>query len=123
MSGQSGNVLHPSLDTFEAEVMSSELPTLVDFWAPWCPPCLMLKPELERLAPKLVGRANVAFVNVDEHPGLAEAFRVSGIPALFVLKGGRVVDAWTGGTSRAGRLWAGFRRTWGALGLSGVGGR
>ncbi len=109
MSGRASNVLHPSLETFEAEVMASGLPTLVDFWAPWCPPCQMLKPELERLAPELEGRANVAFVNVDEHPGLAEAFRVSGIPALFVLKGGRVVDAWTGYQSRKsvlGRLQA-----------------
>jgi len=100
MSGTTGNVLHPSLETFEAEVMASDLPTLVDFWAPWCPPCMMLKPELEKLAPDIAGRANLAFVNVDEHPGLAEAFRVSSIPALFVLKGGRVVDAWTGYQSR-----------------------
>lgn len=100
MSGPTGNVLYPSLDSFQADVMSSGLPTLVDFWAPWCPPCLMLKPELERLAPELAGRANLAFVNVDEQPGLAEAFRVSSIPALFVLKGGRVVDSWTGYQSR-----------------------
>ncbi|MCE7972790.1 MAG: thioredoxin [Leptolyngbya sp. PLA1] len=100
MSGPTHNVLHPSLESFETDVMASSLPTLLDFWAPWCPPCLMLKPELERLAPELAGRANVAFVNVDEHPGLAEAFRVSSIPAVFVLKGGRVVDSWTGYQSR-----------------------
>jgi len=59
----------------------------------------MLKPELERLAPSLAGRANIAFVNVDEHPGLAEAFNVSGIPALFVVRGGQIVDRWKGFSS------------------------
>lgn len=101
MSKSVSNVLHPSESSFQAQVLDSALPTLVDFWAPWCPPCRMLKPELERLAPELAGRANMAFVNVDEHPGIAEAFHVGGIPAVFIVKGGKVVDAWTGYTPGA----------------------
>lgn len=97
-------ILHPSESSFQAQVLDSPLPTLVDFWAPWCPPCRMLKPELERLAPEVAGRATVAFVNVDEQPGLAEAFKVRSIPAVFIVKGGKVVDAWTGYTPRAAAM-------------------
>lgn len=100
MSAVPSNILHPSEATFESDVVKSRVPTLVDFWAPWCPPCRMLKPELEKLAPELVGKANVAFINVDEHPGLAETFGVQGIPAVFVVKDGEVVDGWTGYTPR-----------------------
>lgn len=95
------NVLNPSESSFEAQVLASGVPTLVDFWAPWCPPCMMLKPELERLAPELAGRANVAFVNVDEHPAIAQAFGVGSVPALFVVKNRAVVDGWVGYSPRA----------------------
>lgn len=99
--GTPGNILNPSVSTFQSEVMESAVPTLIDFWAPWCPPCRALKPELERLAPDLAGRINIAFVNVDEQPGIAEAFGVSSIPALFVIKNGRIVDSWSGYLPRA----------------------
>lgn len=98
------NILHPTESDFRATVLESAAPTLVDFWAPWCPPCRMLKPELERLAGEVGGRVNFAFVNVDENPGLAEAFRVQGIPAVFIVKGGKVVDSWTGYVPRAAAL-------------------
>lgn len=98
------NIIHPSVKSFQSEVLESDLPTLLDFWAPWCPPCRLLKPELEKMAPELVGRANVAFVNVDDHPAIAEAFQVSGIPALYIIKGGKVIDAWTGYSPRASVL-------------------
>lgn len=101
MPQNSSNILNPSESSFEAQVLNSQMPTLVDFWAPWCPPCRILKPELERLAPELAGRANVAFVNVDEHPAIAHAFGVSSVPAVFVVKGRRVVDGWVGYTPRA----------------------
>lgn len=104
MSTAANNIVQPSESSFQSQVLGSPLPTIVDFWAPWCPPCRMLKPELERLAPELAGRANIAFVNVDEHPQLAEAFRVSGIPAVFIVKGGRVVDSWSGYAPRAAIL-------------------
>lgn len=63
--------LHPTAETFDEEVLQSSQPVLVDFWASWCPPCMMLKPEVERLATELSGRAKVAFINVDEEPTLA----------------------------------------------------
>ncbi|MCC6228577.1 MAG: thioredoxin fold domain-containing protein [Phycisphaerales bacterium] len=100
MSQNSSNILNPSESSFEAQVLDCKVPTLVDFWAPWCPPCRLLKPELERLAPELAGRANVAFVNVDDHPTLAQAFGVSSVPAVFVVKDRRIVDGWVGYSPR-----------------------
>ena len=97
-------LLHPTADTFAEEVLQSDQPVLVDFWAPWCPPCMMLKPEVERLAAELIGRAKVAFINVDEQPELAGMFEVSSIPALMLVKNGRRVDAWTGCAPRAAML-------------------
>lgn len=96
MSHDGGAIIHPSERSFQSQVIESDVPVLVDFWATWCPPCRMLKPELERLAPELAGRARIAMVNVDEHPALAQAFQVRGIPALFIVKNGAVVDGWTG---------------------------
>ncbi len=93
--------LHPTAETFSQEVLQSEQPVLVDFWAPWCPPCLALKPELERLASELGGRAKVAFVNVDEEPELANMFHVSSIPMLMIVKRGQRVDGWTGFAPRS----------------------
>lgn len=90
------NVLHPSVDSFQAQVLGSALPTLVDFWAPWCGPCQRLKPELEALAPELAGLANIAFVNVDDFPALARGFKVLSIPAVFIFNRGWVVDRWVG---------------------------
>ncbi len=100
----SAALLHPTAETFAQEVLQSEQPVFVDFWAPWCPPCLALKPEVERLAADLQGRAKVAFVNVDDEPALASRFQVNSIPALMIVKDGRRVDAWTGYTPRAAML-------------------
>lgn len=96
--------LHPTAETFGEDVLQSDVPVLVDFWAPWCPPCMMLKPELERLAADLGGRAKIALINVDEEPELAGMFDVSSIPSLMIVKKGRRVDAWTGYSPRAAML-------------------
>jgi thioredoxin 1 len=96
--------LHPTVETFDEEVLQSDVPVLVDFWAPWCPPCMMLKPEVERLVADLGGRAKVALINVDEEPELAGMFEVSSIPALMIVKKGRRVDAWTGYAPRSAIL-------------------
>ncbi len=97
-------LLHPSVESFDREVLRSPLPVLVDFWAPWCPPCMILKPEIERLAADLEGRARVALINVDEEPELAGILGVQCVPALMIVKRGRLVDRWSGYTPRVAML-------------------
>lgn len=86
---------------FQTEVLGSEIPVLVDFWAPWCGPCRMIGPIVEELGEEYAGRAKVGKVNVDENPGIASQFRIQAIPALFVIKGGEVVDKVVGMTGKA----------------------
>jgi thioredoxin 1 len=81
---------------FESEVLQADVPVLVDFWAPWCGPCRMIGPVLEDLAPAYAGRVKVAKVNVDEEPALAQAFQVRGIPTLYALHNGEVIDQMVG---------------------------
>ena len=95
------NTFHATAANFDKEIVQSDVPVLIDFWAAWCPPCRMLKPELAALAPELEGKVRVEFVDVDAEPDIAAAFQVRGIPALFLMKGGEVVDAWTGYSPRA----------------------
>lgn len=76
---------------FDAEVARSELPVLVDFWAPWCGPCMTLLPTLEALAPMYDGSLKIMKVNIDECPDLTEKFGVQGIPYLVLTKRGEVV--------------------------------
>jgi thioredoxin 1 len=70
--------------------------TLVDFWAPWCGPCRMQTPILEQLAPQLAGKVRIGKVNVDENPGVAGEFGVTGIPTLIVFKNGAEVERFVG---------------------------
>jgi thioredoxin 1 len=72
--------------TFEQEVLNSEIPVLVDFWAAWCGPCRMVAPILDKLAKEFAGQIKVAKVNTDENPGLSQAFRIMSIPNLMVVK-------------------------------------
>lgn len=81
---------------FEREVLRSDRPVLVDFWAPWCAPCRMVAPALEALARDHGNSLKVAKVNVDENPGLAGRYRAMSIPTMIVIKGGREVDRWVG---------------------------
>jgi thioredoxin 1 len=83
--------------SFEQQVLRSELPVLVDFWAPWCGPCHMIAPALEKIAADFAGRLVVAKLNVDENPITAGRYSIQGIPTLLVIRGGvvlnRLVDA------------------------------
>jgi len=85
---------------FDQEVLQAELPVLVDFWAPWCGPCKMLGPVLEEVASANDGRLKVVKVNVDENSDLAQKYEIMGIPAMFLIKNGQVIDSFTGAMSK-----------------------
>lgn len=77
---------------FDAEVLESDVPVLVDFWATWCAPCKMIAPSVEALAGEYAGKAKVGKVNVDNAPGVAQRYKVMSIPTLLVFKNGQPVD-------------------------------
>ena len=78
-------------NNFEEEVLKSEIPVLVDFWATWCGPCRMLAPTIEKIAKEQSGAIKVGKVDVDEEPELAAKYGIASIPTLMVFKGGQVV--------------------------------
>ncbi len=79
-------------DNFESEVLNSEIPVLVDFWAEWCGPCRALAPVIEEIAEDYSGEIKVGKLNVDENPGASSAYDVRSIPTLIVFKDGAVLD-------------------------------
>ncbi len=79
-------------DNFESEVLNSEIPVLVDFWAEWCGPCRALAPAIEEIAEDYEGKVKVGKLNVDENPGAPSAYDVRSIPTLIVFKNGAVLE-------------------------------
>ena len=90
------NIVHVSDASFEADVLKSETPVLVDFWAEWCGPCRMIAPVLEDLAKVYTGKLKIVKVNVDENSVSAATYGVRGIPTLLLFKNGELVETKVG---------------------------
>ena len=90
MAGE--NLLEITDDNFEAEVLQSDIPVLVDLWAPWCGPCRIVSPIIEELADEYAGKVKVGKLNVDDNGETAIKYQVQSIPTIFIFKGGREVQ-------------------------------
>ena len=93
--------VHVTDATFEQEVLNSELPVLVDFWAAWCGPCRMVAPILDKLAGEFAGKVKIAKVDVDANPGVSGAFQIMSIPTLMFVKQGKIVGQAAGAAPEA----------------------
>ena len=88
--------LHVTDDAFEKTVLKSQVPVVVDFWAPWCGPCKMVAPVLDKLAEEFAGKLLIAKVNTDENPQWAQSYNVQGIPTMLFIADGKVVHQQVG---------------------------
>jgi len=93
-------LIHVGDENFEMEILQSDRPALVDFWAPWCGPCRAIAPVIEELAGQYAGRVKVAKINVDDHQKTAAAFNVRSIPTLILFKDGKAQETVIGLVSK-----------------------
>jgi thioredoxin 1 len=99
MAGE--NILTLKDSNFDTEVLKSEVPVLVDFWAEWCGPCKMMAPTVDAIAGEYAGKLKVGKVDVDENGGTAMRYNIRGIPTLLLFKGGQVVEQRVGAVGKS----------------------
>jgi|TARA_R110002096_G_scaffold252788_5_gene445668 thioredoxin 1 len=97
----SENVVHTTDDSFEQDVLASEQPVLVDFWAEWCGPCKMVAPILDEIADEYAGKLKVVKLDIDSNPAMPRRFGVRGIPTLMVYKAGEVEATKVGAVTKS----------------------
>jgi len=97
----SENIVYLSDADFETDVLKSDIPVLVDYWAEWCGPCRMIAPILEEIAKDYAGRVKVAKLNIDENPGTPPKYGIRGIPTLMLFKDGAVAATKVGALSKS----------------------
>ena len=97
----SDKIIHLTDDTFESEVINSDGPVLVDYWADWCGPCKMIAPILDEIADEYADRVKIAKLNIDENPATPPKYGIRGIPTLMLLKGGNVEATKVGAVSKS----------------------
>ena len=96
----SEQIVHVSDDTFDSEVLNSDVPVLVDFWAEWCMPCRMLAPTIDQLASEYAGKVKIGKLDTDANREIAEKYQISAIPTVIVFKGGEIQHKFYGLTSK-----------------------
>ena len=97
----SNQITYVTDDSFESEVLQSDLPVLVDYWAEWCGPCKMIAPILEEMVAEYDGRLKIAKLNIDENPDTPPKFGIRGIPTLMLFKGGDIEATKVGALSKS----------------------
>ncbi len=95
------DIVHVSDDSFENDVINSDVPVLVDYWADWCGPCKMIAPILEEIATEYNGKVKITKLNIDENPGTPPKYGIRGIPTLMLFKGGDVEATKVGALSKS----------------------